>query len=103
VQTEETAVAKQQLDKQFPRQRTRDATMKELLEAVFSMRSVPRTVLVEYLSDRGGGYIRRAGAHQFVRGGDEKEVSNLGQYNMVTSPTGLGPENDCAGEGWKHL
>jgi hypothetical protein len=35
--------------------------------------------------------------------GDEKEVSNLRQYNMVTSSTGLGPENDCAGEDQKQL
>jgi hypothetical protein len=26
------------------------------------------------------------------------EVSNLRQLNMVASPTGLGPENDCAGK-----
>jgi hypothetical protein len=27
-----------------------------------------------------------------------RKSSNLGQYNMIASPTGLGPENDCAGE-----
>jgi hypothetical protein len=32
-----------------------------------------------------------------VVGGDEKEVSNLRQYNTVASRKGLGPEKDCAG------
>jgi hypothetical protein len=36
-------------------------------------------------------------------GGDEKEVSILRQYNMVASPTGLGPENKYAGEGQQQL
>jgi hypothetical protein len=27
------------------------------------------------------------------------KVSNLSQSNIVASLTGLGPENDCAGEG----
>jgi hypothetical protein len=35
--------------------------------------------------------------------GDKKGVSNLRQQNMVTSPTGLGPENDCPGEGQQQL
>jgi hypothetical protein len=30
-------------------------------------------------------------------------VSNLRQYNMVMSPAGLGPENDCVGEGQQQL
>jgi hypothetical protein len=35
--------------------------------------------------------------------GDEKEVSNLREYNMVTSTKGLGPENNCAGKGQQHV
>jgi hypothetical protein len=31
------------------------------------------------------------------------EVSNLRQQNMVMSPVGLGPENDCAGEDQQQL
>jgi hypothetical protein len=31
------------------------------------------------------------------------EVSNLRQQYMVASPTGLGPENDCAGESQQQL
>jgi hypothetical protein len=38
-----------------------------------------------------------------VIGGDKKEVSNLRQQNMVTSPKGLGREEDYAGEGQKHI
>jgi hypothetical protein len=30
-------------------------------------------------------------------------VSNLGQQNVVMSPAGLGPENDCAGEPQQQL
>jgi hypothetical protein len=30
-------------------------------------------------------------------------VSNLRQQNMVMSPAGLGPENDCAGDGQQQL
>jgi hypothetical protein len=35
--------------------------------------------------------------------GDEKEVSNLRQQNMVANPTGLGLENDGTGEGQQQL
>jgi hypothetical protein len=38
-----------------------------------------------------------------VVGGDEKGVSDLRQENIVSSPMGLGPENDCAGEGHGQL
>jgi hypothetical protein len=30
-------------------------------------------------------------------------VSNLRQLNMIMSPAGLGPENDCAGEDQQQL
>jgi hypothetical protein len=33
----------------------------------------------------------------------KREVSNLRQQNMVTSPKGLGPKNDCAGKGQQHI
>jgi hypothetical protein len=35
--------------------------------------------------------------------GDEKEVSNLKQLNMVTSPTRLRPKNYFTGEGQQQL
>jgi hypothetical protein len=38
-----------------------------------------------------------------VVGGDETEVSNLRQQNMVASPKGLGPEKDCADKGQQHI
>jgi hypothetical protein len=38
-----------------------------------------------------------------VVGGDEKEVSNLRQQNMVSSSKGLGPGKDCAGKGQQHI
>jgi hypothetical protein len=36
-------------------------------------------------------------------GGDEKGGLESETANMATSPTGLGPENDCAGEGQHQL
>jgi hypothetical protein len=36
-----------------------------------------------------------------VVGDEEKGISNLRHCNMVMSPTGLGPDNDCAGIGRK--
>jgi hypothetical protein len=30
-------------------------------------------------------------------------ISNLRQWNVVVRPTGLGPENDCAGEDQNEL
>jgi hypothetical protein len=51
-----------------------------------------------YLGHRDpGGYKYGALAPQV--GG----VSNLRQQNMVMSPAGPGPENDCAGEGQQQL
>jgi hypothetical protein len=38
-----------------------------------------------------------------VVGGDEKGSLESETANMVASPTGLGPENDCAGEGKQQL
>jgi hypothetical protein len=38
-----------------------------------------------------------------VVGGDEKKSLESETVNMVTSPMGLGPENDCAGEGQQQL
>jgi hypothetical protein len=40
-----------------------------------------------------------------VAGGDEKGnlESETVKKKMATNPTGLGPENDCAGEGQKQL
>jgi hypothetical protein len=42
VEWEETATARQQLGKQAPPAMNKQATTEELLEAVFSMQSVPR-------------------------------------------------------------
>jgi hypothetical protein len=38
-----------------------------------------------------------------VVGGDEKGSLESETEHMVTSSTGLGPENDSAGEGQQHL
>jgi hypothetical protein len=38
-----------------------------------------------------------------IDGGDEKGSLESETKNMVTSPTELGPENDCADEGQQQL
>jgi hypothetical protein len=38
-----------------------------------------------------------------VVGGDDKGSLKYERINMVTSPTGLGPKNDCAGEDQQQL
>jgi hypothetical protein len=38
-----------------------------------------------------------------IIGGDKKGSLKSERVNMVTGPTGLGPENDCAGENQQQL
>jgi hypothetical protein len=70
---------------------------------VSSVGSVPRSYLEDHRRYKLWRVTRvEAGSNTStatlrVVGGDEKEVSNLRQQNMVTSPKGLGPKKDYAG------
>jgi hypothetical protein len=85
----------------------RDVTIEERLEAVLSMRSVPRCkqnksrVYVVIPCWSGVKYLHRSPACR----GDEKGSlkSERVNYDMVASSKGLGPENDCAGEAQQQL
>jgi hypothetical protein len=72
----------------------------EPLEAVISV-LFSRTYKREFIHEFNSRGVPYGGGVEYLHR-DEKatkrEVSKLRKQNMVTGPTGLGPENDCAGE-----
>jgi hypothetical protein len=90
--SETTFVSWQRLGIQVPAATDTHATIDVLLKTVFSTRSVERSYTEEAGSNTSTVALR-------VVGGDEKRSLESETENMVTSATGLGPENDCPGEG----
>jgi hypothetical protein len=74
-------------------------TMEGMLEAVFSVWSVPSL----YNEDQLLLSFRTSIVTLRVVEGDEKGSLKSETVNMVTSPKGLGPEKDCAGKGQQHI
>jgi hypothetical protein len=80
----------------FPRERENSDNGSDILFAVRADMIYRDQLAVEAGSNTSSVALR-------VVGGDKREVPNLRQQNMVASPTGLGPENYCAGEGQQQL
>jgi hypothetical protein len=84
-------IARQQRSKHFTAATNTDATIRDAVFSMLSMSMLHNEDQIDKLCKYGDLSLQIGG------------VSNLRQENLVESPAGVGPENDCTGEGQQQL